>query len=44
MRHALGHSIKLRLLLVFLLLALAMAVTFISAPSPWAGAKRPGHC
>ena len=30
LRDALGHSIKLRLLLVFLLLALAMAFTFIS--------------
>lgn len=46
MRHALGHSIKLRLLLVFLLLALAMAVTFISGAQRafsvgWREAARP---
>jgi len=45
-RHALGHSIKLRLLLVFLLLALAMAVTFVSGAQRaftvgWREAARP---
>jgi signal transduction histidine kinase len=45
-RHALGHSIKLRLLLVFLLLALAMAFTFISGAQRafsvgWREAARP---
>ncbi len=45
-RHALGHSIKLRLVLVFLLLALAMAFTFISGAQKafsvgWREAARP---
>ena len=45
-RHALGHSIKLRLLLVFLVLALAMAATFISGAQRafsvgWREAARP---
>jgi len=45
-RHALGHSIKLRLLVVFLLLALAMAVTVISGAQRafsvgWREAARP---
>ena len=46
LRDALGHSIKLRLLLVFLLLALAMAFTFISGAQRafsvgWREAARP---
>ena len=46
LRDALGHSIKLRLLLVFLLLALAMAFTFISGAQRaftvgWKEAARP---
>ena len=45
-RHALGHSIKLRLVLVFLLLALAMALTFVSGAQRalsigWRDAARP---
>jgi len=45
-RHALGHSIKLRLVLVFLLLALAMALTFIGGAQKafsisWREAARP---
>jgi signal transduction histidine kinase len=46
LRDALGHSIKLRLLLVFLLLALAMTFTFISGAQRaftegWREAARP---
>jgi signal transduction histidine kinase len=46
LRDTLGHSIKLRLLLVFLLLALAMAFTFISGAQRaftegWREAARP---
>jgi signal transduction histidine kinase len=45
-RHAVGHSIKLRLVLVFLLLGLAMTATFIGGAkkafsSGWRDAARP---